>query len=294
VRLPNRSTLVLALVVVAAVAVLALVVTGGGGSDTTLVSSSALAQAARETEKVPGATVSTDTKITVSGLAQPVEMHLEGVEDMRRKSARVVGTYANFPTQVPGTRPDGTIPVEIVSLPPDMYMKSPLLGSAVPHGKSWLHVNLERAGKQVGIATPGQFGQQDPTQTLRNLRATSDRVEKLGRERVRGVETTHYRATVQLQRLDALARPSQKAAVRAETERMARILGSDSYPIEVWIDSRHLVRRMRLLMKMHVNGQAMTMDMTADMYDFGPKPKAKRPPADDTYDASSYPGAGSP
>jgi hypothetical protein len=293
-RLLNRSTVVLAVVVLVAVAVLALVVTGGGGSDTTLVSSSAIAQAARETEKVPGATTAVDGKITVSGLSKPIEMHLEGVEDMRRKSARVVGTYSNFPTQVPGAAPDGTIPVEIVSLPPDVYVKSPLLGSAVPHGKSWLHMNFDRLGKRLGVVSPGQFGQQDPRETLRNLRATSDRVEQLGRERVRGVETTHYRATVQIRKLEALAPASQRVAVRAKTERMVELLGADSFPIEVWIDSRHLVRRTRLLMKMHQKGEAITMDMTADMYDFGPKPQAKRPPADEVYDVSNLPGAGTP
>jgi hypothetical protein len=290
----NRSTLVLALAAVVAVVVLALVATGGGGSDATLVSSSAIAQAAQATEKVPGATISTDAKITGSGLSKPLEMHLEGVESLRPRSARVVGTYANFPKRVPGAGPDGTIPVEIVSLPPDVYVKSPLLASAVPDGKSWLHVNIDQMGKRLGIASPSQFGQQDPSQLLRNLGALSDRVEEVGRERVRGVDTTHYRATVQLRKLDALARGPEKAAVRQESKRMIQLLGTDSYPIEAWIDSRHLVRRIRFAMKVHQQGESFAMDMTADMYDFGPKPKAKRPPADDVYDAPAASGTGTP
>jgi hypothetical protein len=290
----NRSTLVLAVVAVVGVAVLALVVTGGGGSDTTLVSSSAIAQAARTTENVPGATVTTDAKITVGGLPKPIGMHLEGVEDLRRKSGRLVGSYANFPKQVPGASADGTIPVEIVSVAPDLYVKSPVLGASLPSGKSWLHFDLAQVGKELGIDSPGQFGRTDPTETLRNLRATSDRVERVGHERVRGVETTHYRATVQLRKLDALAPASQKATVRAHAARMIQLLGSDSYPIEVWIDGAHLVRRTRLVMKMHEKGQAITMDMTADMYDFGPKPKAQRPPAGETYDATKLIGQSTP
>ena len=38
-------------------------------------------------------------------------------------------------------------------------------------------------------------------------------------------------------------------------------------------------------MKVPQQGQKMTMDMTADLYDFGPEPKVKRPPASDVYDA---------
>jgi hypothetical protein len=75
---------------------------------------------------------------------------------------------------------------------------------------------------------------------------------------------------------------------------MIQLLGSDSYPMDVWIDRGHLVRRTRLVMKMHERGQAITMDMTADMYDFGPKPKAQRPPVGDTYDAKNLPGQSTP
>jgi hypothetical protein len=286
----------LALAAVVVVAVLALVVSGGGGSGVTLVSDSAIAQAAHATEKVRGATVSLDGTISVSGLQKPIGMHLEGVEDLHSKSGRVAGTYSDFPKQVPGASSDGTVPVELVMVPPDFYMKSPLLASALPDGKSWLHTDVAREGKKLGVGGPGQFGQADPTETLQNLRATSGRVEDLGHEKVRGTDTTHYRATVEIRKLVALAPPAQRAAAQAHTARLIQLIGTDSYPIEVWIDRHHLVRRTRFSMKMHIPGQSqtMTMEMTGDMYDFGPKPKTKRPPASDTVDAAKLTGTATP
>ncbi len=283
-RAVNRTRVVL---------VLALVLAGCGdsGEDTRTVPRSVLTQAAQATEDAAGATVSTDAKLTVFGLFKPIGVHLQGGEDLRGKTGSVAGVYTDFPKQAPGADPDGTTPMEIVSLPPDLYVKSPLVDSALPGRKTWLHLKFAQVGKQLGLESPGQFGRTDPAETLRNLRATTDRVEEVGQDRVRGVDTTHYRATVQLKKLQAFADPSERATVRAHASRMVGYLGSETYPIDVWIDSHHLVRRTRLVMKLHEQGKTVTMDMTADMYDFGPKPKPARPPASATYDATKAPSA---
>jgi hypothetical protein len=269
-----------------AVAVIALASSGGGG-DTQLVSGDALAQAARATEKLPGASVTADATIDVDGLAKPLKMHLEGVSDSRGHSGRLAGAYADFPKELPGQTPDGKVPVEMVMVLPDVYMKSPLFDKALPEGKSWLHIDFAKTGRQLGIGDPTQFGTADPSQVVSNLRATSDRVERLGTEDVRGVATTHYKATVELKKLPALVPPSERPAATQKSERLIHLLGADSYPIEVWVDRKHVVRRMDLTMKMQVQGQSMTMDMRSEMYDFGPKPRAKRPPAGEVYEAPS-------
>jgi hypothetical protein len=282
---PNRFTLVAALAAAVAVTVIALA--ASGGADTQLVSGSAIAQAARATEKIPGASVLMDATIDVDGLDEPLKMHLEGVEDVRGRTGRVAGGYSNFPKKVPGEDADGNVPVEIVALSPDVYMKSPLFDSFLPEGKPWLHVDVARTSKRLGVGDPAQFSQMDPSGTVGNLRATSDRVERAGTEDVRGVATTHYRATVQLRKLPALVPESRKAMARKNVAKLIQLLGSDSYPIEVWVDRQHLVRRVLVTMKMKIppQNQQMTMRLTTDLYDFGPKPKAKRPPAGETYDS---------
>jgi hypothetical protein len=45
-------------------------------------------------------------------------------------------------------------------------------------------------------------------------------------------------------------------------------------------------------MRIPGQGREMSFDMTIDLYDFGPKRKAKPPPPDETFDATNGGGAG--
>jgi hypothetical protein len=290
----NRYTVSVAIVALCAAVLVAITVTGGSGDAGQLVSGSAVAQAASATEKVPGANVSTRVQMTVDGLDRPIEMRLDGISDTRGHSTRMVGTYKNMPAQVPGRGADGTIPLEVITLAPDVYMKSPVFSASLPDGKSWLHIDIAKSSKKLGLSDPTQLNQSDPTQALSNLRAMSDRVERLGSEHVRGVPTTHYRGKVLLRRLPNAVPASQRAAARATSKRLIELTGTESYPLEVWIDRHHLVRRLRIQMKMNLppQNQNMTMDMTTEMFDFGPKQKAKAPPAAETIDVTKLAGAG--
>jgi hypothetical protein len=290
----HRLRIAAVLAVLVVVAVLALTVSGG--SDTQFVSGSAIAGAARATQKVPGATVTMDAKFDIDGLAKPMGMRLEGVMDTRGRSTRMAGSYVNVPQKVPGASPGGTIPIEVVSLAPDVYMKSPLFGSALPDGKTWLHVDFAAQGKKLGIGDPTQFGQSDPSETVSNLQATSDRVERVGKESVRGTPTTHYRAKIEMRKLPALVPAARRAAARQSIQKLIQLTGTDSYPIDVWVDQHQLVRRTRYTMDMKLppQNQHMHVDITTEMYDFGPKPKAQRPPANETFEASKLSGASTP
>jgi hypothetical protein len=284
--------LIVGVCALAAAAVLVLAVAGGGGNDATLVSSSALADAATATERVPGATAAIEGKVDVEGLPKPLLIHLRGIQDERHKSAYLVGSYENFPKQAPGQSSNGTIPVEVISILPHVYMRSPLFGAALPSGKRWLHIDVAKAARKLGIGDPTQFGSSgDPSQGLQALRAVSSRVERLSPEGVRGVTTTHYHATVELRRLPAVVPPDRRAAAKKTTDRLIQLIGAESYPVDVWIDSRRLVRRMRFVMKMTVQGRSLTQEMTLELYGFGAKQKIKPPPADETVDAASLPGA---
>jgi hypothetical protein len=268
------------------VVVLVLVLSGGGGGGGELVSGSALAQAARATERVPGATVSIDQVVTGGPLPKPMDAHLHGIQNTRQQAADIVGAYRNFPGKVPGQRADGAIPVEVVLIAPHMYLRSPLFARGLPAGKSWRHVDLVKVGRKLGIGDPTQFDTNDPTRGVGALRAISSRVERVGSESVRGVVTTHYRSTVELRKLPAVVPPSKRADARRSIERLIQLSGTDSYPMEVWIDRHHLVRRMRFVLEMKIQGQSLKYVTTTEMYDFGPKQKIKPPPAGDVYDVT--------
>jgi hypothetical protein len=284
-------TLSLVVVAICVVAVLALVLPGQGG-DANFVSGSALAEAASTTSKLPGANVSMHIEMRIDGLSDPIEADMTGFSSRREKSARMSGAYTHFPKAVPGQRADGSVPIESIAILPRIYMKSPVFASGLPDGKEWLSYDLAKTGRQLGIGDPTQYNQGDPMQTLDNLRATSDRVEKVGTDDVRGVSTTHYRAKVELRRLPNVVPPAQRESARRSAERLIQLAGTDSYPVEVWVDRRHMVRRISLSMNMKVaqTGRRMKMDMTIEMFGFGPKPVPKAPPADKVYDVTKLAG----
>ena len=287
----RRLTVSLAVVAICVVAVLALVLPGRGG-DANFVSGSALAEAASTTAKVPGASISMHIEMRIDGLSDPIEADMTGVSSRRNKSARMSGAYTHFPKAVPGQRADGSVPIDSIAILPRIYMKSPVFASQLPAGKEWLSYDLAKTGQQLGIGDPTRFNQGDPMQTVDNLRATSDRVEKVGSEDVRGVSTTHYRAKVELRRLPNIVPPDQRESARRSIARLIELTGTDSYPLEVWIDRRHMVRRIFLSMTMKVaqTGRHMKMEMTIEMFDFGRKAEPKPPRADKVYDVTKLAG----
>jgi hypothetical protein len=287
----RRLTLSVAVVAICVVAGLALLLTGKGG-DANFVSGSALAEAASTTAKLPGANVSMHIEITIDGLSEPIEADMTGVSSRLDKSARMSGAYTHFPKAVPGQRDDGSVPIESIAILPRIYMKSPVFASSLPDGKEWLSYDIAKSSQRLGIGDPTQYNQGDPMQTLDNLRATSDRVEQVGTEDVRGVSTTHYRARVELRRLPNVVPPAQRESARRSAERLIQLAGTDSYPVEVWVDRRHMVRRISLSMNMKIPqaDRRMKIDMTIEMFDFGRKPVPKPPPADKVQDVTNLAG----
>ena len=93
-----------------------------------------------------------------------------------------------------------------------------------------------RAGRTVRNAVV------DPSGSLRYLRSVADDVLELGREKVRGRQTTHYRGTVDLTRAGGSTR---------------------SFPVEIWVDGDGLVRRYQY----HPLGSHETF--VWEFYDFG-------------------------
>jgi hypothetical protein len=149
-----------------------------------------------------------------------------------------------------------------------VYTELPL--GALPLGKRWIRIDLERLGEVSGLDLPqlAQAGQATPGLYLRFLRAAED-VELVGKEDVRGVETTHYRALLDLEQL-AEEEPGLRESVRA----LGSELVLDAVPTEVWIDDDGLVRR---ISQEYESGTSRTK-VTMELYDFGLEVDAEAPP----------------
>jgi len=159
--------------------------------------------------------------------------------------------------------------VQIVTDGPDAYLKLGSLASILgaTTGQSWVKVsdkNNRTVSTGVSVA--------DGTELLKLL-GQAGNVTTVGPEAVRGVDTTHYRGT-----LDVAAAISQLPAddQKNVSDRLSQ-LGIDpksiSFPVDVWIGQDDLVRRVQL----GVDGSklpggktdAVNATVTLEFYDFG-------------------------
>ncbi|HEX2232187.1 MAG TPA: hypothetical protein VHG69_02365 [Thermoleophilaceae bacterium] len=154
-----------------------------------------------------------------------------------------------------------------------VYMKFGLLG-AMLGGKSWLGFDLERVSEALGIDSSLLRSQQqqgaDPASTLRFLKAVSDDVEEVGTEQVRGVESTHYRATVDLSSFPGVA----------------ELGGDDEMEMEVWVGRDNLIRRVKWSQSIKPQGTDQSVDasFTSEYFDFGTEVNVDPPSAHDVQD----------
>jgi hypothetical protein len=137
----------------------------------------------------------------------------------------------------------------------------------------------------------------DPSRNLDLLDGIVGDVERIGEENVRGVQTTHYRFTINLQQAVEKAPADRREAVRQQ----AAILGSGQLPTEVWLDSKGRIARQTFaidLSKIQLpsgvpppGGLSGTVNTRLEFYDFGTKVEAKPPPNDQVVDFGELQGA---
>lgn len=176
------------------------------------------------------------------------------------------------------------------------YVKMPeAFRTQVPGAKPWMRVDLDAVYEQQYGASPGQMQggmARDPALQLEYLRGVSDSVEKVGTEKVRGAQTTHYRAVLDLAKEAA----QQDPEVRGAHDDLVEQLGGDKLPVEVWLDDHERVRRFAIDVTMPVpkgtdapgtpEGAEVRTQIKIDYYDFGLNVDVQAPPPDQTMDGS--------
>lgn len=175
----------------------------------------------------------------------------------------------------------------------NFYMQLPAaVMSRIPGGKPWLSFNIAALGRAAGVPGLGSLlssssSFNDPGQYLDYLRAAGS-VKSLGQAMVGGVQTTHYRADLQLSKLPAAV----PADARRAAEQLITKLHSFSQgtiPLDAWIDGAHRVRRIGFDYKLTepTTGQAVTLAMTMDFLSYGPQKPPAIPPASQTTSLAS-------
>jgi len=189
---------------------------------------------------------------------------------------------------LPGVR--GAIDVRLVDGVLYMDMGS-LVADASPAerealgGKRWVKLDLSQLGGAAGANGFGGLGSSDPTSALDSLRGAGSDVHEVGHETLRGVDTTHYRAQIDLSKALDEVPPSQRARV----SKSLQALGTGTVPADVWIDGQGRVRKLAMDLNASV-GRQHVGTITMELFDFGTPVDVQAPPADQTFDLQSLLG----
>lgn len=226
---------------------------GGGGGSGSGGPLNAIAAAAEKTQQEPGGRARMRSVITTPGNSAPFTITGHMVYDAEGRTQMEI--------TAPQTPSGGPMKMDGVTDGSAMYMRSSKFGS-LPNGAEWMKFDLSLGDDQETQAPAGSV---DVKGELALLEGADD-VQKLGKEDVRGVPTTHYRGTI----------PS------ADEE-------SAPFHVEAWIDADRVVRRMRLVhSEPSDKGEgASTVDMRMDFFDFGLEPEIEVPDSSEVFDATA-------
>jgi hypothetical protein len=168
------------------------------------------------------------------------------------------------------------------------YMKLPAsAGAQLPAGKKWFKIDLAALGQERGLDLEQlmQLNQSDPSQALDFIRGASADFAEVGKEDVRGEETTHYKGTIDLEKVAAEA----PADIRDQYRRLFQLGGDKKVPMEVWIGDDGLVRKIRFTQDLP---DKSTLTMEEELYDFGTEVDVNPPPDDEVLDLTDLLGNG--
>jgi hypothetical protein len=156
------------------------------------------------------------------------------------------------------------------------FLRLPALTEGLEGAKPWIEIDT---ATESGM-TPGELmqlgGASDPAQLLQFMRGTSGNVERVGTESVRGVETTRYRARVELSRvIERVPDDDVREVLRRQLERLERQGRATAWHMEVSLDEDGVARRIRMNDPTEARER---MTLTMDLYDFGVEVDAEPPP----------------
>ncbi len=280
----------------AGLAVLAALGTGAGalsgcGTSATL---DPIARAAEASSQQEGAQFSLIVRLSspmLPGAGFAITAH--GSVDERKRTGELTMDLSGIPgaSALPG---GGAGTVKMIFAYPVVYMDMPFLAGQLPAGKTWMKLDLRKAAQAAGIdlSQLSSLNQDDPTQLLEYLRASSGGVSTVGSETLGGVPTTHYRGTLQLSSvLDRLPSSDRDAAKTA----LEKLGNGGAIPVDVWVDGQHRVRRMQMSLGANAptsagGGGAIGGTVTIDFTHYGAVPPIAPPSDSEVFEASSLAG----
>jgi hypothetical protein len=269
--------------------------TGGGGGG----SGDPVAQAASLSNSSGGYKMTFNMTINSSALPQALTATGSGSFNSGNRSG-TVNLAMNFGS-IPGISAvlgSSNLNMQEIIDGQTFYIKLPsALASKLPGGKPWISINLSQLGAAAGIPGIGSLLNNptttNPASMLQYLRAVSGGVTKVATANVNGYPTTEYRATIDFSKYPALVPPAQRAQAQQAIAALQKMVKLKAFPVMVWVDSHHLVRRMQFAFDETVptSGQSVKTLMTLNMAGYGPQPSPSIPGASQVASANGLLGS---
>ena len=235
----------------------------------------------------------------IPGAPGPVEMKATGSFDSAKQLASMTMDMSGLFDQMGGTPEERAQfeqvfaggQFEMVAAGTTLYMRMPFFAQMFGSDKEWISMDLTAMGGQGASAIPGlgSAGSGNPTAMLESLRGVSDDIEEVGTEDVRGVETTHLRGTLDMEKAMEEVPEAQREQVE---QALSQFGGAADIPYDVFVDDEGLVRRFTMDMSgiLDAAGGAEAAGaagaITMDFFDFGAAVEIVVPPVADVFDAT--------
>ncbi len=291
-------------------AVLALVAAGCGGSSSPTaglepISFEQLAQSASTSADATSGRFSFDLSLTFPGGDEPFAFSGEGAFDEASGRASFAVDMSSFAKLLGGFvaglggantsgLPDFDDPagwrIDVVQDGTVGYVRFPALDGQLPAGKTWIRGDADSASASgFDFGELEQFAKSDPRDVLGALRAVTSEVETVGSEQLRGVETTHYRATVDPAELAKLTSGKDRTGTQSLVDRLSTQAGVGPVPVDVWLDAAGLVRKLSLSVEATEpsTSRSSEVSMSFELWDYGRAVDIELPPVSQVVEAST-------
>ena len=286
-------------------ALLALLAVGAAGcasASEAVPELTSLASVAQQSSTADSARFALTAELTVPGTDEPLRFSAEGGFDTPAKRAQMTIDLSSLAELFKslGSSFGGTVTgdlgssddwkLEVIQDGDTAYVRFPLLAKELPAGKTW----IKGDAKDLSSADAGQLSQfgsfagTDPRDVFAFLKAVSGAIEAVGSDEIRGVETSHYRATVDTAKLAQLVPAAQRQSLGG-LDKSAAQAGLSELPLDIWIDADQRVRKLSIDIDAKQPGtdESVQAALVVELYDYGSPLDLQLPPADQVVDAAT-------
>ena len=291
-----------AILFAAFVAVLAVAAAGCGGSAVAVPELSSLTEVAQKSSAADTARFALTLQMTMPGTDEKLSFGAEGGFDTPAKRAQLTVDLSSFAELLKGlgSALGGTLKgdlgspedwkLEVIQDGDTAYIHFPLLAKQLPAGKTWIKGDAkELSGPNAGqLSQFGSLAGTDPRDVFGVLKAVSGSIEAVGSEEIRGVETSHYHATLDPAKIQELIPADQRQSLGG-LDQAARQAGLTAVPFDVWIDADQQLRKLTVDLDAKQPGTSDSVKASLDLelYDYGKALDLELPPADQVADAAT-------